>query len=51
MIEVRVRQDDSVDPRRIDRQRLPVAEPKLLQPLEQAAIDQHASVVELQEML
>jgi hypothetical protein len=41
VVEVGVGQDDSVDVRRRDRQRRPVAQTQLLEALEQAAIDQH----------
>ena len=42
VIEVRVRQHERVDGCRIDRQRLPVALAQFLEPLEHAAVDEHA---------
>ena len=51
VIEVRMGQDDGVDRGRVDRQRLPVAQPQFLQPLKQAAVDQHAPAIDLEEVL
>jgi hypothetical protein len=51
MVEVRVRQDDGVDRRRIDGQRLPIPQPQFLQPLKQPAIDEHPPPVHLEQML
>ena len=51
VIEVRVRQDDGVDPRRIDRKRPPVAISQLLETLEETAVDQNATVAEVEQML
>jgi hypothetical protein len=51
VIQVRMRQDDGVDGRGIDGQRLPVPQPKLFQPLKQAAIDQDSASVRLQQVL
>ena len=50
VIEMRVREDDRVDRCRIDRQRLPVPDPQLLQPLEQPAVDEHAPAAELEQV-
>jgi hypothetical protein len=50
VIEVRVRQDDRVNRGRIDRERLPVAQPQLFQPLKQAAIDENPAPVDLEKM-
>ena len=46
VIEVRVRQDDRIDPRRIDRKRCPVALPQLLETLKEAAVDENPTVAE-----
>src|SRR5437667_7552367 len=48
VIEMRVRENDGVDRRRIDRQRPPVPGPQLLQSLKQAAIDEHPPAAELE---
>ena len=50
MIEVRVRQDDRVNRRRGNRQVRPVPLAKLLQPLEQAGIDQHLRAASIQQV-
>ena len=41
MIEVGMGEDDGIDVRRLDRELLPVPLAQLLEPLEQAGIDQH----------
>jgi hypothetical protein len=51
MIQVRVRQDDRINPRRIDGQRLPVPPTELLEPLKQAAIDQNPPAADLEQVL
>ena len=51
VIEVRVREDNGIDPRRIDGKRPPVAIAQLLEPLEQAAVDQDAAIAEVEQML
>ena len=48
---MRVRQDDGVDARGVERQRRPVAQAQLLEPLKQPAIDEHAMIAEIQQML
>ena len=51
MIQVGVGQDDRVNRRRIDRERVPVAQPELFQSLKQAAIHQNPASIDLQEVL
>ena len=46
-----MRQDHGVDPGRIDRQRRPVAQAQLFEPLEQPAIDEHAVIAEIEQVL
>src|SRR5688572_25470597 len=48
---MRVRQDDGVDPRRIDRKRRPVAIPQLFETLEEAAVDENPTVIDVEQML
>ena len=50
MVEMRVRQDDSVNRRRIDGQRLPIPQPQFLQPLKQPAIDQDPPALHLEQV-
>jgi hypothetical protein len=50
MIEVRMREDDGVDPSRIDRQRRPIAMPQLFKALEESAVDQNPMVAEIEQM-
>ncbi len=51
VIKVRMGQDDGVDGGRVDRQRLPVAEPQVLQALKQPAIDEDTPAADLEEVL
>ena len=51
VVEVGVGQHDQVQFGRIDRRRIPVAQPQFLQSLEQAAVDQQAETVVLDEEL
>ena len=51
VVKVGVRDHDGVDARRIDRQWLPVEFPKVLHPLEQAAIQQDSLLAALQQVL
>ena len=51
VIEMRVREDDGVDRAGRDRERGPVAQPQLLEALEQAAVDENAMVAEIEQML
>ena len=51
MVEVRVREHDGVDALRVDRKRRPVPQAQLFQSLKQPAIDEHAVIAEVQQML
>src|SRR5207248_6782524 len=51
VVQVRVGENYGVDPRGIDRQRRPVAQPELLQALKETAVDKDAAVAEIEEML
>ncbi len=51
MIQMRVGQDDGVDACRLNRQRYPVQLAKVLQSLEQTAIDQDARAAMREQML
>src|SRR3970282_2034915 len=51
MIQVRMRQHNRIDARRIDWEWLPIAQPKLLETLEQAAVDQDAGFAVRQQIL
>ena len=51
VVHVRVGQDHGVDGGRVDGQRVPVAPPQLLEPLEQPAVDEHAPVAGLDQVL
>ena len=51
VVEVGVGEDDRVDARRVDRQRLPVPFAQLLEPLEQPAVDQHTVCARLDQIL
>ena len=50
MIKVRVRQDDRVDPGRLDRQRRPVPVAQLLEALKEPAVDEDAPIAEIQQV-
>ena len=50
MIDVRVRQHDRVDRRRVDRKRAPVALAQLLGALKQATVDEHAGAPMLDQV-
>ena len=51
MIEVRVREHHGVDAFRVDRKRRPVPQAQLFQPLKQPAIDEHAVIAKVEQML
>ncbi len=51
MVQMSVGQDDGIDAGRIDRERLPIPEPQLLESLKQAAIDEHAPAAHLEQVL
>src|SRR5262249_7600730 len=51
VIEVRVREDDGVDLRGVERQSRPVSQPKLLEALKQSAIDEDFAAIEIEKML
>lgn len=51
MVQVRMSQNDHVDAGRLDRQRLPIAQPQVLEPLKQSAIDQNPPTVDLEQVL
>ncbi len=51
VIQMCMRQDDSVDASRVDRQRRPIAFTELLQPLKETAIDEHAMIAQVEQML
>jgi hypothetical protein len=51
VIEVRMGQDDNIDPRRIDRERPPITIPQLFETLEETAVDQNSTVTEVEQML
>jgi hypothetical protein len=51
VIEVRVRQHHSVNSRGVERERRPIAQPQFFEALKQAAIHEHATVAEIEEML
>ena len=51
VIEMRVGENDRVNSRRIDRQRCPVALAQLLQALKEAAVDEHAMIAEVEQVL
>ena len=50
MVEVRVRQDDGIDLSRGNRELLPVAQPQVLESLEQTAIHEHALAAVLEQI-
>lgn len=50
MVQMRVGQDDRVDAGRVERQGGPVPKAKLLQALEQSAVDEHTMVADIQQM-
>ena len=50
MIEMGMREDDRVDPRRGNRERGPVAMPKLFEALKEAAVDEDPMVAEIEQM-
>ncbi len=49
VIDMRVREENSIQFTRIERRLVPVAEPKLLEPLELAAIDKYARIVRFEQ--
>ena len=51
VIEMRMREDDRVDPRRLERKRRPVAMPQLFEPLKEAAVDEKPVAADIEEML
>ena len=51
VVEVRMREDHGVDPGRIDRQRGPVAQAQLFEPLEEPAVDEHAVIAQVEQVL
>src|SRR5437016_1384463 len=51
MIQMRVGEDHRVDAARIDRQRRPVPLAQLLQSLEEPAVDEHAVIADVEQML
>ena len=51
MIEVRVGKDDGVDLRWLDREFLPVPFAQLLEPLEEARVDEHSRVARVEQIL
>ncbi len=50
MVDVRVGQHDGIDRFRLQREDIPVAQPQLLEALEQSAVDQHALAAVLQQV-
>ena len=50
MVQVCMGQDHRVDRDWVDRQRLPITLPQLLQPLKEAAVDQNPAVINLQQV-
>ena len=50
VIEMSMREDDRVDPRRSDRKRRPVAMPQLFEALKEAAVDENPMVAEIEQM-
>lgn len=45
-----MREDDRVDPRRVDRKGRPVAQPQLFEALKEAAVDENPMVAEIEQM-
>ncbi len=51
MIQVRVRQHDRGDVRRLDRKLPPVTLPQLLEPLKEPSVDEHFGVARVEKVL
>jgi hypothetical protein len=51
VIEVRVRQNDGIDSRRVDRKRPPIPIPQLLETLKETAVDQNSAIIHVEQML
>ena len=51
LLTARLREDDRVNPRRVDGKRRPVAKPQFLQSLEETAIDENPMIAEIEQML